>query len=40
MVCARDGALWTITSLLYEAVSGEHSIDLKRACDAVLRSLH
>ena len=36
----QDGTFRTITSLLYEAVSGEHSIDLKRACDAVLRSLH
>jgi hypothetical protein len=35
----QDGTFRTITSLLYEAVSGKHGVDLKRACDAVLRGL-
>jgi hypothetical protein len=35
----KDGAFWTITSLLYEAVSGQKSVALKRACDTVLRRI-
>ncbi len=34
-----DGAFRTITSLLYEAVSGQQGADLKRACDAQLREI-
>ena len=30
----KDGAFWTITSLLYEAVSGLKNAALKRACDS------
>ena len=33
---AEDKAYRTITSLLYEAVSGQQGADLKRACDAVI----
>ncbi len=32
----RDRAFRTITSLLYEAVTGETDADLKRMCDQVL----
>jgi hypothetical protein len=32
----KDKAYRTITSLLYEAVSGQEGADLKRACDAVI----
>jgi len=35
----KDGAFWTITSLLYEAVSGQKDAALKRACDSVLRNI-
>ena len=35
----KDGAFWTITSLLYEAVSGQENAALKRACDSVLRNI-
>jgi hypothetical protein len=35
----KDGAFWTITSLLYEAVSGQKNAALKRACDSVLRNI-
>ena len=35
----KDGAFWTITSLLYEAVSGQRNAALKRACDSVLRKI-
>jgi hypothetical protein len=35
----KDGAFWTITSLLYEAVSGQKNAALKRACDSVLRDI-
>jgi hypothetical protein len=34
-----DGAFRAITSLLYEAISGQQSADLKRACDAQLREI-
>jgi hypothetical protein len=34
----KDGAFRTIASLLYEAVSGQKDIDLKRACDDWLRN--
>jgi hypothetical protein len=34
----EDGAFRTISSLLYEAASGEKDIHLKRACDAVLEA--
>jgi len=34
----QDNAFRTITSLLYEAVSGQKDIDLKRVCDAWLRN--
>jgi hypothetical protein len=33
----KDDSFRTITSLLYEAASGQQDADLKRACDAVLR---
>ena len=33
----EDKAFRMITSLLYEAVSGEQDADLKRACDAAIR---
>ena len=33
----KSGAFCTITSLLYEAVSGQKNAALKRACDSVLR---
>ncbi len=33
----KDGAFRTITSLLYEAISGQSDADLKRACDSELR---
>jgi len=33
----KGGAFCTITSLLYEAVSGQKNAALKRACDSVLR---
>jgi hypothetical protein len=33
----KDGAFRTVTSLLYQAISGERDADLKRACDKVLR---
>jgi hypothetical protein len=32
----KDGVFRAITSLLYEAVSGQRDADLKRACDSVL----
>lgn len=32
----EDGAFRTIASLLYEIVTGQPDVDLKRACDAVL----
>jgi hypothetical protein len=32
----QDGPFRTVTSLLYEAVSGHRDADLKRACQAVL----
>jgi hypothetical protein len=35
----KDGAFWTITSLLYEAVSGQKNAALKRACDTALRDI-
>jgi hypothetical protein len=35
----KDGAFWTITSLLYEAVSGQKNAALKRACDSALRDI-
>jgi hypothetical protein len=35
----KDGAFWTITSLLYENVSGQKNAALKRACDSVLRNI-
>ena len=35
----KDGAFWTITSLLYEAASGQKNAALKRACDSVLRNI-
>jgi hypothetical protein len=35
----KDGAFWTIASLLYEAVSGQKNVALKRACDTVLRRI-
>jgi hypothetical protein len=35
----KDGTFWTITSLLYEAVSGQKNAALKRACDSVLRNI-
>jgi hypothetical protein len=34
-----DGAFRAITSLLYEAISGQQGADLKRACDAELREI-
>jgi hypothetical protein len=34
-----DGAFRAITSLLYEAISGQEGADLKRACDAELRKI-
>jgi len=34
----EDGPFRTISSLLYEAVSGQEGADLKRACDAVLQA--
>jgi hypothetical protein len=36
---SKDGAFWTITSLLYEAVSGQKNVALKRACDTFLRRI-
>lgn len=35
----KDGAFRTIAGLLYEAISGQHDADLKRACDSVLRDV-
>lgn len=35
----QDGAYRAITSLLYEAISGQQGSDLKRACDDVLRDI-
>jgi hypothetical protein len=35
----KDGAFWTIASLLYEAVSGQKNVTLKRACDSALRDI-
>jgi hypothetical protein len=35
----KDGAFWTITSLLYEVVSGKKNVALKRACDSALRDI-
>jgi hypothetical protein len=35
----KDGAFWIITSLLYEAVSGQKNAALKRTCDSVLRDI-
>ena len=35
----KDGAFWTITSLLYEAVSGQKNAALKKACHSVLRNI-
>jgi hypothetical protein len=32
----EDGAFRTISGLLYEVISGQQDLDLKRACDAVL----
>jgi len=34
----KDDAFRAIASLLYEAASGQHDADLKRACDFVLRT--
>lgn len=34
----KDDAFRTIAGLLYEAISGQHDADLKRACDSVLRN--
>jgi hypothetical protein len=34
----KDNAFRAIASLLYEAISGKRDIDLKRACDYMLRS--
>jgi hypothetical protein len=34
----EDGAFRTISGLLYEVISGQQDVDLKRACDAVLAS--
>jgi hypothetical protein len=34
----QDGPFRTVTSLLYEALSGYGDVDLKRACDAVLKA--
>jgi hypothetical protein len=33
----QDGPFRAIASLLYEAITGEADLDLKRACDSVLR---
>lgn len=33
----QEGPFQVITSLLYEAISGEKDSDIKRACDSVLR---
>ncbi|WP_338821629.1 hypothetical protein WDM22_26410 [Bradyrhizobium septentrionale] len=35
----QDGAFRAIASLLYEAISGQRDVDLKRACDSVLRDM-
>jgi hypothetical protein len=35
----NDGAFWNIASLLYEAVSGQKNVTLKRACDSALRDI-
>jgi hypothetical protein len=35
----KDDAFRAITSLFYEAVSGQQGADLKRACDSVLREI-
>jgi hypothetical protein len=34
----QDGPFRTVTSLLYEVLSGHRNVDLKRACDAVLQA--
>jgi hypothetical protein len=34
----QHGPFRTVTSLLYEAVSGRPNADLKRACDDVIRA--
>jgi hypothetical protein len=36
---SQGGAFRVIASLLYEAITGEQDVDLKRACDSVLRDL-
>jgi hypothetical protein len=35
----KDSAFRAVTSLLYEAVSGQPDVDLKRACDSVLQNV-
>ena len=35
----KDDAFRAITSLFYEAVSGQQEVDLKRACDSVLTEI-
>jgi hypothetical protein len=34
----EDGPFRTVTSLFYEAISGRPDVDLKRACDDVIRA--
>jgi hypothetical protein len=36
---SQGGAFRVIAGLLYEAITGEQDVDLKRACDSVLRDL-
>ena len=35
----KDDAFRAIASLLYEAISGQRDVDLKRACDSKLRDI-
>jgi hypothetical protein len=35
----KDSAFRAVTGLLYEAVSGQPNVDLKRACDSVLQNM-